>query len=78
MHFVGSISKKYPDSRENFNGTLTLRPFRLIELGPGRGMLMADVLRCISQLKGMEFLTSLSMVEVSAENSQIQQKAVLD
>lgn len=62
MHFISSIGKKYLDLKSNANNTLSLRPFRLVELGPGRGLLMADILRCISQLNGLEFLESVSMI----------------
>ena len=78
MHFVESVAKGYKDTQLNKEGSMNLRKFRLVELGPGRGLLMSDVLRCIGQLGGMEFLTSINMIEISEENTKTQQKAVMD
>lgn len=39
---------------------------------------MADILRCIAQLDGLDFLQSVTMIETSAENTKLQQKSLLD
>src|SRR5579864_4097341 len=40
-------------------------PFRLIECGPGRGTLMADLLRAAARVKGFREATRLHLVERS-------------
>lgn len=44
---------------------LRLRPLTLVELGPGRGTLMADALRVLARLPGFLASTSLALVETS-------------
>ncbi|XP_057375272.1 protein arginine methyltransferase NDUFAF7 homolog, mitochondrial-like [Daphnia carinata] len=50
------------------------KPFQIAELGPGRGTLMADILRVFSKFKiaGSDF--SVSLVEVSPYLGQVQEK----
>ncbi|KAH7926067.1 DUF185-domain-containing protein [Leucogyrophana mollusca] len=51
-----------------------LKPFRLIELGPGRGTLMDDILRVISQFKNLrDKLGSVHLVETSTAMREMQQ-----
>lgn len=47
------------------------KPFQLIELGPGRGTLIQDVIRSLSQF-GLSDCISLHLVEVSPHLSQLQ------
>nr|SVE75768.1 EOG090X06OK [Daphnia hispanica] len=49
-------------------------PFQLAELGPGRGTLMADILRVFSKFKIAESDFSVSLVEVSPYLGQVQEK----
>nr|SVE84883.1 EOG090X06OK [Daphnia pulex] len=51
-------------------------PFQIVELGPGRGTLMSDVLRVFSKFKMAESDFSVSLVEVSPYLSQIQEKCL--
>lgn len=44
---------------------LRLRPLTLVELGPGRGTLMADALRVLSRIPGFAASASLALVETS-------------
>jgi SAM-dependent MidA family methyltransferase len=47
-------------------------PFTLAELGPGRGTLMADVLRATAQVPNMHAAMHITMVEASPELQKIQ------
>ncbi|XP_037942821.1 protein arginine methyltransferase NDUFAF7 homolog, mitochondrial-like [Teleopsis dalmanni] len=51
------------------------QPFQLIELGPGRGTLIKDILRVLTQLKLSEKL-SLHLVEISEFLSQLQAQSI--
>ncbi len=51
-------------------------PFQIVELGPGRGTLMSDVLRVFSKFKIAETYFSVSLIEVSPYLSQIQEKCL--
>lgn len=51
-------------------------PFQLVELGPGRGTLMSDVLRVFSKLKINEPDFSVNLVEVSPYLSNVQEKCL--
>ncbi|KAK3912432.1 Protein arginine methyltransferase NDUFAF7, mitochondrial [Frankliniella fusca] len=59
--FVNELKKFYPPSQ----------PLQIVELGPGRGTLVADVLNVLKQLRGKEGL-SVHLVEISPEFSRIQ------
>ena len=51
--------------------------FRLLELGPGRGTLMSDVLRTLTQYKGVaERIESVHMVEASPHLRGVQATAL--
>lgn len=47
------------------------KPFQIIELGPGRGTLIQDVIRALSQF-GLSDCISLHLVEVSPHMNQLQ------
>lgn len=47
------------------------KPLQLIELGPGRGTMMADILRVFNSLQLSEFI-SCHLIEISPELSKIQ------
>lgn len=49
-------------------------PMQLVELGPGRGTLMADVLRTMLKLapKALEKVSAVNLVEVSEPMRQMQ------
>lgn len=49
---------------------------RLVELGPGRGTLMADILRVFSQLKVFKESISIHLIEVSQEMRKMQKKSI--
>ncbi|MFC0202109.1 class I SAM-dependent methyltransferase [Paracoccus rhizosphaerae] len=49
-------------------------PFTLAEPGPGRGTLMADILRAIRIVPGMEDATDVALIEASAHLRQVQRK----
>ena len=51
-------------------------PFRLVELGPGRGTLMADVLRATSQVPGFAEATDVHLVEASPVLRALQAEAI--
>lgn len=53
-------------------------PFVLAELGPGRGTLMADVLRATRGVPGFHAGTSVHLVETSAHLRALQARAVPD
>ncbi|KAF9243450.1 S-adenosyl-L-methionine-dependent methyltransferase [Melanogaster broomeanus] len=51
------------------------KPFRIVELGPGRGTLMDDMLRVVCQLPAVrEKLTSLHLVETSGSMRALQRE----
>ena len=53
------------------------RPVTLVELGPGRGTLMVDVLRTLKQLRPEHFdWLEIALVETSPRLRQIQSKAI--
>lgn len=52
------------------------KPFRIIELGPGRGTLAADISRVLSQLSQTRDNSSLHLVEISPHLTQIQEQTV--
>jgi SAM-dependent MidA family methyltransferase len=53
------------------------KPVTLVELGPGRGVLMADILRALKQLRPDHFATlNVAMVETSPRLRELQTKAV--
>jgi SAM-dependent MidA family methyltransferase len=53
------------------------RPLTLVELGPGRGVLMADVLRTLKQLRPAHFdQLEVALVETSPRLRDLQEKAV--
>jgi len=54
------------------------KPFHFIELGPGRGTLMADALRAINIVPGMAESVHVHFLEVSPALKEKQQKAVPD
>lgn len=49
-------------------------PFALAEIGPGRGTLMADILRAIRILPGMAEAAQVHLVEASAHLRQVQRE----
>lgn len=52
------------------------KPFRIIELGPGRGTLASDISRVVSQISTTRHDTSLHLVEVSPHLSIVQHRTV--
>lgn len=50
------------------------KQFQLVELGPGRGTMMNDILRVYNRLKFLSSDVSVHMVEISEELSMIQAK----
>lgn len=50
------------------------RQMKLIELGPGKGTLMKDMLRTISQFQGIDSTLNVHMVELSATMRAIQKE----
>lgn len=52
--------------------------FALVELGPGRGTLMADVLRTLRTVPGLEAAASVHLVEASATLRAVQRKTLGD
>ena len=51
-------------------------PFILAELGPGRGTLMADLLRAASRVRGFLDAAEILLVEASAAQRSVQQEAL--
>jgi NADH dehydrogenase [ubiquinone] 1 alpha subcomplex assembly factor 7 len=54
------------------------REFALVELGPGRGTLMADILRVLEQVKGARKAASVHFIEMSPALRQAQAERVPD
>ncbi|MEK6215737.1 MAG: SAM-dependent methyltransferase [Boseongicola sp.] len=52
-------------------------PFNLVELGPGRGTLMADMLRAADQVPGFTSAAEVHLVETSPVLREIQSKTIL-
>ncbi|KAI1287060.1 Protein arginine methyltransferase NDUFAF7, mitochondrial [Halotydeus destructor] len=52
------------------------KPFRIIELGPGRGTLAADIGRVLSQFSQTRDSSSLHLVEISPHLTQIQEQTL--
>ena len=55
-----------------------VEPFNLIELGPGRGTLMADILRAGRGVDGFIESLSLSLVEISPGLKNLQEETLLN
>lgn len=53
-------------------------PIRLIEVGPGKGTLMSDILRATKNLPGFHSVLQVVMVEVSPRLTQIQKDTLKD
>lgn len=56
---------------QRFNST---KPFRIVELGPGRGTLASDISRVLTKFDGSKEHTSLHLVEISPFLVQLQEK----
>ena len=54
------------------------RPVRLVELGPGRGTLMADALRATRGVAGFHAAIDLHLVEINERLQALQQTALGD
>jgi NADH dehydrogenase [ubiquinone] 1 alpha subcomplex assembly factor 7 len=52
------------------------RPVRLVELGPGRGTLMADALRATRGVSGFHAAIDLHLIEINARLQSLQQTAL--
>lgn len=52
------------------------KPFRIIELGPGRGTLAADISRVLNQFSFTRDNSSLHLIEISPVLTQIQEKSL--
>jgi SAM-dependent MidA family methyltransferase len=55
---------------------LLLKPITLVELGPGRGTLLADALRVLARLPGFTDQCSLALVETSPTLRKAQEKTL--
>ncbi|HEY1879538.1 MAG TPA: SAM-dependent methyltransferase, partial [Caulobacteraceae bacterium] len=53
-------------------------PVRLVELGPGRGTLLADALRATRSVAGFHAAIDLHLVEINARLQSLQQAALGD
>jgi NADH dehydrogenase [ubiquinone] 1 alpha subcomplex assembly factor 7 len=63
---------------EAWSGLGRPAPARLVELGPGRGTLMADLLRVTASIEGFRRSLSTHFVETSARLRQIQAERLID
>lgn len=52
------------------------KPFRIIELGPGRGTLASDISRVVAQISTSRNETSLHLVEVSPHLTMVQHQTI--
>jgi len=52
------------------------KPFRIIELGPGRGSLAADISRVLSKFSSTRDTSSIHLIEISSHLTQIQERTV--
>ncbi len=52
------------------------KPFKIIEFGPGRGTLAADIARVMSQFSHSKDVASLHLIEVSPHLTQIQEQNI--
>jgi NADH dehydrogenase [ubiquinone] 1 alpha subcomplex assembly factor 7 len=52
--------------------------FSLIELGPGRGTLMKDLMRATVKVPGLHTATDIQLVETSPTLKQLQQRTILE
>jgi NADH dehydrogenase [ubiquinone] 1 alpha subcomplex assembly factor 7 len=63
---------------EMWRAGLAPRPARLVELGPGRGTLMADALRAARMMPGFADALTVHLVETSPALHEMQQRALAD
>lgn len=52
------------------------KPFRVVELGPGRGTLVSDIERVLTQFSHSKDVTSLHLIEISPHLTQIQEQTI--
>ncbi len=76
------ISQMFGELVGGWIGDLVLRvgapAIRIVELGPGRGTLMADALRVLRRVPGLADRVSISLVETSARLRAMQRTALAD
>lgn len=71
MHFLQLIGIWLFNEWQRFNSS---KPFRIVELGPGRGTLAGDISRVLSKFGRSKEHASLHLVEISPFLVQIQEK----
>ena len=54
------------------------RKFSLVELGPGNGTLMADILRVTKRIEGLHRALNITLIEISPSLQEVQKKVLKD
>jgi len=65
--------------QNNYGGLATPKErFSLVEIGPGSGLMMSDIIRTLHQLLGSIDNIDIALVEASSNLAKQQQTALLD